>query len=133
MFALGFGVTLITFSVSVALTILVPLAAKRWITREEAIPYIMGSNVATLADTLLIAVVLGNPVGVQIVLAEAIGVAVVTAVLLLLVYRPLSRGVLTLDEWVVAERTHLWLFVLSIFVLPALLMALGFIIGPTTH
>ena len=132
MFMLGFGVTLITFSVSVALTILVPLAAKGWITREEAVPYIMGSNLATLADTLLVAVVVGNPVGVQIVLAEAIGVAVITAALLFALYRPLSNGVLAIDEWVVGERLHLWLFVLSIFVLPALLMAAGFIIGPTT-
>jgi hypothetical protein len=120
-------------SVSVALTILVPLAAKGWVTREEAVPYIMGSNLATLADTLLVAVVVGNPVGVQIVLAEAIGVAVVTGLLLLFLYRPMRRGVMGIDEWVVSERTHLWLFVLAIFVLPALLLAAGFLIGPTLH
>src|SRR5207253_2982856 len=101
-------------SVSVALTILVPLAAKGWIKREEAIPYIMGSNVATLADTLLVAVLIGNAVGVQIVLAEAIGVAIVTAALLFLVYRPLARAAMSVDEWVVRTTSHLWVFVSGI-------------------
>jgi Na+/phosphate symporter len=129
MFGLGFGATLVTFSVSVALTALVPLAARRLITREQALPYILGSNVATLVDTLLVAVLVGNAVGVQIVLAEAIGVAVVTAILVLALYRPLEGAVLAIDEWVVSDRRHLWLFVLSIFVLPVLLIALGFVIG----
>ena len=53
-----------------------------------------------------------------------------TGVLFLLLYRPLSRSVMGVDEWVVSDRRHLWLFVLSIFVLPALLLALGFVIGP---
>ena len=58
---------------SVALTVLVPLASKGYVKREEAIPYIMGANITTLADTLVAAMLLGNPVAVQIVLAEAIG------------------------------------------------------------
>jgi sodium-dependent phosphate cotransporter len=126
MFLMGFLITLVTLSVSVALTILVPLAAKGHVTRKEAIPYIMGANVATLADTLLVAVVYNNAVGVQIVLAEFIGVALVTAAYLVLAYRPLCRGMLALDEWVVARNSRLWAFVATLFVLPALLLAAGF-------
>jgi sodium-dependent phosphate cotransporter len=128
MFLMGFVITLATLSVSVALTILVPLAAKGHVTRKEAIPYIMGANVATLADTLLVAVVYNNAVGVQIVLAEFIGVALVTAACLLLVYRPLCRGVLALDDWVVGRSSRLWAFVATLFVLPALLLAGGFLV-----
>jgi sodium-dependent phosphate cotransporter len=132
LFAMGFAITLVAFSVSVALTLLVPLAAKGYLNRREAIPYIMGANVATLADTLLVAVLYNNAVGVQIVLAEAIGVALVTLVCLAFVYRPLSRGVLAIDDWVVSTNRRLALFAVSLFVFPALLVVAGFAIGPIT-
>jgi len=132
LFTLGFAITLVTFSVSVALTVLVPMAAKGYITRREAIPYIMGANVATLADTLLVAVLYNNAVGVQIVLAEAIGVALVTLVCLVFLYRPLSRGALAIDDWVVSTNRRLALFAVSLFVFPALLVGAGFLIGPVT-
>ena len=67
----------------------------------------------------------------QIVLAEFFAVAFVTAVLLAFVYKPLSRGVIALDDWVVDQRSHLVAFMVTLFVLPVLLIALGFLIGPT--
>src|SRR5439155_22466457 len=94
-------ITLVTISVSVPLTLLVPLTATRQVSRGQAVPYILGANVATMIDNLIISIVTGNPVGVQIVLAEFIAVALVTAVLLAFVYEPLSRGVIAVDEWVV--------------------------------
>ena len=60
MFALGCLVATLTLSVSVALTVLVPLASRGYIKREESIPYIMGANITTLADTLVAAMILGN-------------------------------------------------------------------------
>ena len=71
---------LLTLSVSVALTVLVPLAAKGYVKREEALPYIMGANITTLADTLVVAMLQNTPVAAQIVLAEAIGVTIVSLV-----------------------------------------------------
>jgi len=129
MFAMGFVITLVTLSVSVALTVLVPLAAKGHVNRREAVPYIMGANVATLADTLLVAIVYNNAVGVQIVLAEFIGVALVTAAFLLLAYRMVCRGVLALDDYVVANNRRLSLFVASLVVLPVLMVGAGFLAG----
>jgi solute carrier family 34 (sodium-dependent phosphate cotransporter) len=125
MFGLGCLAALLTLSVSVALTVLVPLASKGYIDRREAIPYIAGANITTLADTLVAAMILGNPVGVQVVLAEAIGVAAVTLVLLAVAYRPLSRGILALEEWIVATTPRLVLFVAGLFVLPVGLLFSG--------
>ena len=48
MFGLGCLVALITMSVSVALTVLVPLVAKGYVKREDILPYIMGANITTL-------------------------------------------------------------------------------------
>jgi solute carrier family 34 (sodium-dependent phosphate cotransporter) len=132
MFFLGCLAALLTLSVSVAITVLVPLAAKGYIDRKEAMPYIMGANITTLADTLVAAMLLGRPVGVQVVLAEAIGVAAVTIVYLIFAYGTLQRLIMALDEWVVGSNKRLILFVAGLFVLPGILLLSGRIIGPIT-
>jgi solute carrier family 34 (sodium-dependent phosphate cotransporter) len=129
MFFLGCVAALLTLSVSVALTLLVPLAAKGYVDRREAMPYIMGANITTLADTLVAAMILGRPEGVQVVLAEAIAVAFVTIVYLLFVYGWLQRAIMALDDWVVANRRRLVGFVTVLFVLPGILLLSGRIIG----
>ena len=125
MFALGCVVATLTLSVSVALTVLVPLASRGYIKREESIPYIMGANITTLADTLVAAMLLGDQVAVHIVLAEAIAVSIVSLFFLAFFYGSLRRGVTALDDWVVASSRRLWLFVAVLFVTPALLLTSG--------
>jgi Na+/phosphate symporter len=130
MFALGCVVATLTLSVSVALTVLVPLASRGYIKREESIPYIAGANITTLADTLVAAMLLGKATGVQVVLAEAIAVAILTIVMLAFFYRWVQRGVMGLDEWVVGTNLRLWLFVGVLFVVPLALLVVGGMIGP---
>jgi Na+/phosphate symporter len=55
MFALGAAITMISMSVSLSLSILVPLSNRGFIRRENVIPYIMGANITTFVDTLLAA------------------------------------------------------------------------------
>ena len=133
MFGLGCLVATLTLSVSVALTLLVPLASRGYITRRESIPYIMGANITTLADTLVAAMILGSPVAVQIVLAEAIAVSIVSLFYLAVLYGPLTRGIMALDEWVVSTNRRLWMFVAILFVLPALFLTSGIWLGPIAH
>ncbi|MBA3728248.1 MAG: hypothetical protein H0W94_03455 [Actinobacteria bacterium] len=130
MFFLGCLAALLTLSVSVALTMLVPLAAKGYIDRREAMPYIMGANITTLADTLVAAMILGRPEGVQVVLAEAIAVAIITIVYLLFLYKPLQNSIMKLDNWVVGTNRRLILFVACLFVMPGILLFSGRVIGP---
>lgn len=130
MFALGCIVATLTLSVSVALTLLVPLASRGYVKRREAIPYIMGANITTLADTLVAAMVLGNAIAVQIVLAQAIAVAIISLLFLALAYRPLVEAVMRLDEWVVASNRRLWMFVAVLFILPAIFLTSGIWLGP---
>ena len=133
MFALGCVVATLTLSVSVALTVLVPLASRGYIKREESIPYIMGANITTLADTLVAAMVLGNAVAVHIVLAEAIAVSFVSLVFLAFLFGPMKRWVMALDDWVVSTNRRLWLFVAVLFILPAIFLTSGIWIGPITN
>jgi len=125
MFALGALAALLTLSVSVALTILVPLASKGYIHRKEAIPYIAGANITTLADTMVAGMLTGNPIAVQIVLAQVIAVSIITLVILAVAYRPLQRLIMALDEWIVATTPRLVFFVSALFVMPIGLMFSG--------
>jgi Na+/phosphate symporter len=130
MFTLGCIVATLTLSVSVALTVLVPLASRGYVKRDEAMPYIMGANITTLADTLVAAMLTGNHAAVHIVLAEAIGVSFVTIVYLAFFYEPLKRLVIGLDDWLVASNARLLTFVAAILVLPVFFLLSGVIIGP---
>jgi sodium-dependent phosphate cotransporter len=129
MFLLGCLVALLTLSVSVALTVMVPLAAKGYIDRREAMPYIMGANITTLADTGVAAMILGRPEGVQVVLAQAIAVALITLVYLLFFYRSLGRWIMGLDEWFLSNTRRMAGFVSGLFVLPGILLVSGRLSG----
>jgi Na+/phosphate symporter len=130
MFALGCLVATLTLSVSVALTVLVPLAAKGYVKRDEALPYIMGANITTLADTLVVAMLQNTPVAAQVVLAEAIGVTIVSITILAFFYKPVKGAVMGLDDYLVASNRRLALFVGSLFLVPVVLIVSGLFYTP---
>jgi len=125
MFLLGCIVATLTLSVSVALTVLVPLAVKGYVKRDEALPYIMGANITTLADTLVVAMLQHTPVAARIVLAEAIGVTIVSLLILAFIYGPVKRAVIGLDDWLVARNIRLAGFVVVLFMIPIALLLSG--------
>lgn len=125
MFALGSLVALITMSVSVALTVLVPLVSKKYVKREDIIPYIMGANITTLGDTMLAAFALHSPPAVRIVLAELIATSILSVLLLRFFYPRIRRGVWTFQRQVVKSRPRLAAFTLGLFLVPIALVVLS--------
>ncbi len=123
LFGLGCLVAFLTLSVSMALTLLVPIVANGYLKREDTLPYIAGANITTLADTLVAAIVLGNADAVRVVLAEVVGVAAVTLVLLALAYPLLRRGAVAWAKLVLTNRRTLGTFVAALVVAPVLLIA----------
>jgi sodium-dependent phosphate cotransporter len=122
MFLLGAVLTLITLSVSLSLSLLVPLSARGYVRRENVIPYIMGANITTFLDTLLATVVLGNADAFTVVLASMISVMLVSLVVLVLFFRRYEQVMLGLVEWVAANNRNLALFMFTILVVPLVLM-----------
>lgn len=122
MFGLGCLVAFLTLSVSVALTLLVPLVANGYVKREDTIPYIAGANITTLADTLVAAILLGNADAVRVVLAEVIGVSVVTVLLLAVAYPLIRRGAIGWAQIVLRSRRHLGAFMAVLFLVPIALI-----------
>jgi solute carrier family 34 (sodium-dependent phosphate cotransporter) len=124
MLILGAGVTLISMSVSVSLSILVPLSSRGFVRRENVVPYIMGANITTFIDTLLAAVLLGSPAAFTIVLAEMVSVALVSLGILVFVFRPYEVATLEAIEWITDNNRNLALFLGAIFIVPIVLVLL---------
>jgi Na+/phosphate symporter len=122
MFLLGGMITMISMSVSVSLSLLVPLSARGFVRRENVIPYIMGAGVTTFIDTLFAAVVMNNPDAVTVVLVEMAAVTIVSLAILLTFYRRYERWALSFVGWVTAENRHLAIFVAVIVIVPILLL-----------
>ncbi|MEX2160619.1 MAG: hypothetical protein WD751_01780 [Anaerolineales bacterium] len=124
MLLMGALITLVSMSVSVSISILVPLSNRGFVRRENIIPYIMGANITTFIDTLLAAVLLQNPRAFTVVLVEMTSVAVVSAVILLFFFRRYERTILALVDKLVHNNLNLALFIAVIFTIPLLLVLL---------
>lgn len=118
MFAIGSFVALVTMSVSVALTVLVPLVSKGYVKREHILPYIMGANITTLGDTMLAAFALHSPAAVRIVLAEIIATSIFTIILLRFFYPQVRSGIWKFQRQMIKSRTRLAGFTAALFVVP---------------
>jgi len=86
MFLLGALVTMISMSVSLSLSILVPLSARGFVRRENVIPYIMGANITTFIDTLLAAILLQNSSAFTIIFVGMFSIMIVSIAILLTNY-----------------------------------------------
>ena len=132
MFGLGCLVALITMSVSVALTILVPLVAKGYAKREDILPYVMGANITTLGDTMLAAFALNSPAAVRIVLAEVIATSILSLILLTFFYPQVKTGIWRFQRMMIkgGSKMRLAAFTGALFLVPiATIIISGLIAG----
>jgi solute carrier family 34 (sodium-dependent phosphate cotransporter) len=105
-------------SVSVALTILVPLVAKRYVKREDILPYIMGANITTLGDTMLAAFALNSPAAVRIVLAEVIAAGSLSVILLTFFYPQIRTLIWRFQRQMTMSKPRLAGFTAALFLVP---------------
>ncbi|MBL7184645.1 MAG: hypothetical protein ISS50_09385 [Anaerolineae bacterium] len=124
MFLMGLVITLLTMSVSISVGILVPLSARGYMRRENIIPYILGANISTLADTLVAAALLGDPRAVTVVMTHMVCAAFVSLVPILLAYRPYERAISDALAWITRRRRNFALFLGVILVIPVVLILL---------
>jgi hypothetical protein len=122
MFGLGCAVTAMTMSVSISLTLLVPLSLKGYVRRDQVIPYVMGANITTFIDTLAGALILGGASAFTVVLTEMIAVALVSGTILLLAYGPYARLILALSSRATHNQRSLGLFLAAIVAVPLALL-----------
>lgn len=120
-FGIGVVITGVTTSVAFSLGVVVPLYNRQFVRRDEMVPYILGANIGTLFDTLLVAFVLETAVGVAIVLL-VIGLATLITVVLLLGYRPYSTLIDAGQDRLLEDRRFFVGFGLLLIVVPFVLL-----------
>jgi sodium-dependent phosphate cotransporter len=121
MFGLGLAITAITMSVSLSVTLLIPLSLKGYVRRDNIIPYVMGANISTWVDTLVAALLLNSPRAFTIVFTEMVVGGSVSLIVLLFFYRPYSRAILTLSRRITQTRRGFAIFLGVILLVPLVL------------
>ncbi|MDQ3986700.1 MAG: hypothetical protein M3280_09415 [Actinomycetota bacterium] len=129
MFGVGCLVALVTMSVSVALTVLVPLVSKKYVKREHILPYIMGANITTLGDTLLAAFLLDDPATVRIVFASIIGSTVVSLTILTFFYERVRSRIWIFQREMTRTKTRLAAFTAALFLVPIATIGIAGVVG----
>jgi solute carrier family 34 (sodium-dependent phosphate cotransporter) len=124
MFAFGSLVTLMTMSVSLSVTLLVPLALKGYVRRDRVIPYVMGANITTWIDTLFAAMLLDSPHAFTIVLTEMVTGGAISLAVLFIFYKPYTAGILWVAHRVSTSRNTMAAFLGCIFLTPVVLLLL---------
>ena len=122
MFVFGLLVTGMTLSVSLSLTILVPLSLKGYVKRDNIIPYVMGANIATWVDTLFAALLLDEPRAFTIVFVQMLTGAAVSLAVLVLLYEPYKRLILRVAHDATRTRRGFGMFLGAILLVPGVLL-----------
>ncbi|ELZ09699.1 hypothetical protein C478_16007 [Natrinema thermotolerans DSM 11552] len=120
-FGLGIIVTGVTTSVAFSLGVIVPLYNRGHIKRNEIMPFVLGANIGTLFDTLIVAIALNTAVGVLTVLALVTSGTVISVVVLVF-YAPYSRLVDRVQNRIVDNRGYFISFLVSLLLVPLLLI-----------
>ena len=84
----------------------------------------MGANITTFIDTLLAAVLLGNPAAFTVVFVEMVSITIISVCILALFYLKYQDFVLRTVGWITATNRNLVVFMLLIFSLPIILVLL---------
>ena len=120
-FLFGILLTGVTTSVAFSLGVIVPLYNRGFVKRDELVPYILGANIGTLADTAIVAVVLGSPVGFAVVLFLLLLASVLTVAVLFFI-DDYTRSVATLNDRLLNDRMYFAVFVVSLVLVPLALL-----------
>nr|WP_282594390.1 sodium:phosphate symporter [Halorientalis brevis] len=127
-FAIGLLITTVTTSVAFSLGVIVPLYNRDYVTREELMPYVLGANIGTLFDALLVAVILANPVGVATVLLLLVTATGVT-LLALARYEWYAWAIESIDNVLLEDRRAFVAFVVSLVLGPLALVVVPLAVG----
>ena len=121
MFVLGLAVTAMTLSVSISLTLLIPLSLKGYVRRDNIIPYVMGANISTWVDTMVAALLLESPRAFTMVFTQMIVGAAISLFILVFLYKPYSQAVLALARRATHSSRGFALFLGAILLVPLVL------------
>ncbi len=120
-FIAGFLLTAVTFTVSVSFSIIVPIYVAQKVELKKIIPYIIGSNIGTFSDTLILAALTGTAETVKAVMLAILGSCLVAAVLM---RQESIDTFVNLTYRLLAHEKNIVLLLAALAIFPLLLIAL---------
>ncbi|MDX1745981.1 MAG: sodium:phosphate symporter, partial [Halobacteriales archaeon] len=118
---LGGLVTAATTSVAFSLGVVVPLYNRGFVSRRHIIPYILGANLGTLSDTVVVGMVLETETGAAIVLA-LLGTAGLVSLLAVARFETYYDWIAVLHDAIVGDRRMFYAALVLLLVVPLGLM-----------
>jgi Na+/phosphate symporter len=123
--AVGMVVTALTLSVSLSISLLVPLTAKGYVRRENLIPYILGANITTFIDTLVASLLVGHAAAFPVVASLVLAVSATTLLAFTLFYRSYAGWIdRTAHAWTATRRRQA-ILAAALFAVPLALLLAG--------
>lgn len=122
-FVFGVLLTGITTSVAFSLGVIVPLYNRGYLERREVIPYVLGANIGTLFDTVVVAAILESSDGVTLVMTLLVvgGLITLGALVWVSLYFEVIEVVQTR---LVEDRRYLLAFLVSLVIVPMIIALL---------
>lgn len=122
MFILGIAITVLTVSVAVSLTILVPLSMKGIVRRKNIIPYVMGAQIGTFVDKLFVTLLLDAPRAFTIIFSEMIAVLGISLVILVVAFDPFRDATLSAASKATGSKRGFAVFLSAVLAVPLVLI-----------
>jgi len=122
----GLGVTILSTSIAFSLGVVVPIYNRGFLRRREVIPYILGANIGTLVDTLVISLFVERAGGMEVTVV-VFGTTIlmtVPALIGLQMYETMIRALL---DRILARRRTFLLFLISLVLAPIGLISVGWV------
>lgn len=116
-FLAGFFITSLSMSLSVSVTILLPLYTKGSIKKNHLIAYILWANITTLLDTVFLSIIAESSMWFSVILSFLISVWIV-ACLYMLWFKYYSRAILSFEEKILSNKIYFILFLFITLILP---------------
>jgi len=120
-FISGFLITALTMSLSISVTILLPLYIRKYIDRKLLIAYILWANISTLFDTLFLGIMTKSTTGVEVILAFIIAVSI-SVIIYLLIFKRYYKSIGHITDQILKNKYRFFIFTLIIMLVPILFL-----------
>ncbi len=120
-FLAGFLITSFSMSLSISVTILIPLYIKWAVNKRQLIAYIIWANITTLLDTLMLSVIANSAIWFNVVLAFCISVAIVWF-LYMLWFKHYSKFILYMEDQILENKINFIIFLIITLILPIFIL-----------
>lgn len=120
-FFVGLVVTGLTTSVAFSLGVVVAPYNRGYVERREIVPYVLGANIGTLLDTVVIAFVLGTEPGAVAVMG-LVGWAILVTLIALVFYEQYFRAIEVVQDRLLDDRRSFAAFLATLVAIPLLLL-----------